>query len=473
MNDLERKNISILTVDDDDEFRSVVARRFQRRGYDVEHSGSAADALAKAEQKHFDVAILDIAMPEMDGVRLLERLRAVDPETQVIMLTGQATIETAIRAMKLGAYDYLTKPCELAELEVHVERACEKGRLARENQNLRTALRRSAPPTQIIGESAAINQVLRMIEKVAATESNVLIQGESGTGKELVARALHQGSPRSDKPLVVINCAALQETLLESELFGHEKGAFTSAVAAKQGLFEVADGGTLFIDEIGEMAGGLQAKLLRVLEDGRFRRVGSTKEIKTDVRIIAATNKDLAKEVATNRFRDDLYFRLNVITIPIPPLRERTQDVPLLVKYFLSQGTRGPRAIDPQALAALEAYRWPGNVRELANVIERAKILADGPTILLRDLPMGIVQPSIAATPAPSLHAGVPVARSIGTNLEELERQHIQRVLDAEGWNKARAARSLGISRRRLYRLLEKHSLVRHTVESSAASVPA
>jgi DNA-binding NtrC family response regulator len=454
MADLDHKNISILTVDDDEEFRGVVARRFQRRGYDVAHTGSPSEALAMAEQKHFDVAILDIAMPEMDGVQLLERLRQIDPDTQPIMLTGQGTIETAIRAMKLGAYDYLTKPCELAELEVQVERAYEKAQLARENQNLKSALRRSGPPTQIIGNSPVIRQVLHMIERVAATDSSVLVQGESGTGIELVARALHAGSPRADKPLVVINCAALQETLLESELFGHEKGAFTSAVAAKQGLFEVADGGTLFIDEIGEMAGGLQAKLLRVLEDGRFRRVGSTKELKTDVRIIAATNKDLSKEVAASRFRDDLYFRLNVITIPIPSLRERVEDIPLLVNYFLSQGTRGPRAIDADALAALTAYRWPGNVRELANVIERAKILADGPSITLRDLPSGIVQPSVAPRPGEP-----PAPPSNGMHLEDLQRKHIQRILETEAWNKARAARALGISRRRLYRLLEKYNI--------------
>jgi DNA-binding NtrC family response regulator len=457
MSETQCKNISILAVDDDDEFRAVVTRRFQRRGYEVEHTGSPLQAIAKAEQKHFDVAILDIAMPEMDGIQLLERLRQLNPDIQAIMLTGQGTIETAIRAMKLGACDYLTKPCELAELEVKVEGAYEKGQLARENQNLKTLLRRSGPPTQIIGNSPAIRQVLRMIEKVAATESSVLIQGESGTGKELVARALHAGSPRADKPLVVINCAALQETLLESELFGHEKGAFTSAIAAKQGLFEVADGGTLFIDEIGEMAGGLQAKLLRVLEDGRFRRVGSTKEIKTDVRIIAATNKDLTKEIAANRFRDDLYFRLNVITIPVPPLRERAEDIPLLVNYFLAQGIRGPRAIEADALAALANYRWPGNVRELANVIERAKILADGPSITIRDLPLGVIQPAAATASEESVRS----TGANGTHLEHLERQHIQRVLESESWNKARAARALGISRRRLYRLLEKHSLLK------------
>lgn len=453
----DHKHIAILTVDDDEQFRGVVTRRFQRRGYDVAQTGSPTEAASLAEQRHFDVAIVEIAMPEMDGVQLLARLRTIDPNTQVIMLTGQGTIETAIRAMKLGAYDYLTKPCELAELEVQVERAYEKGQLSRENQNLKTALRRSGPPTKIIGDSPAIRQVLRMIERVAATDSSVLIQGESGTGKELVARALHEGSLRAERPLVVVNCAALQETLLESEMFGHEKGAFTSAVATKQGLFEVADGGTLFIDEIGEMAGGLQAKLLRVLEDGRFRRVGATKEMKTDVRFLAATNKDLTKEVAANRFRDDLYFRLNVITMVVPPLRDRVDDIPLLVDYFMSQGPRGPRTIDGDALAALVQYRWPGNVRELANVIERAKILADGEQITMRDLPLGVVQPAAGAT----LVTGDTRAQLNGSHLATLERQHIQRILDAQAWNKARAARVLGISRRRLYRLLEKHELTR------------
>jgi DNA-binding NtrC family response regulator len=449
-------SIALLAVDDDDEFRSVVARRFQRRGCDVTHTASPVQALRLAEERRFDVAILDIAMPEMDGVKLLERLRQVAPDTQVIMLTGQGTIETAIRAMKLGAYDYLTKPCELAELEVQVQRAYEKGLLARENQNLKTLLRRSEPPTEIIGRSAALKQVLRLIEKVAPTDSTVLIQGESGTGKELVARAIHQASPRAGKPLVVINCAALQETLLESELFGHEKGAFTSAVSSKEGLFEVADGGTLFIDEIGEMAGGLQAKLLRVLEDGRFRRVGSTKEMKADVRILAATNKDLAKEAAAGRFREDLYYRLNVITIPLPPLRDRLDDIPLLVNHFLRSGARGPRSIEPEALQALQGYSWPGNVRELANVTERARILAEGPCITLRDLPGGIVHPAVAESNGLRDRTTVPRSQD---HLDELERQHVQRILDTEGGNKARAARALGISRRKLYRLLEKYGL--------------
>jgi DNA-binding NtrC family response regulator len=452
----DHDRISILTVDDDEEYRAILTRRFVRRGHDVEETGSPVEALRRAERKHFDVVILDIAMPGMDGVQLLERLRQLDPETQVILLTGQATIETAIRAMKLGAFDYLTKPCALAEIEMQTERAYEKARLSRENQALRTMLRRAEPSGEIIGASPAVRDVLLLIRKVAPTESSVLIQGESGTGKELVARALHQGSGRADKPLVVINCAALQETLLESELFGHEKGAFTSAVAAKPGLFELAHGGTLFIDEIGEMAPALQAKLLRAAEGGLIRRVGSTREIKTDVRIIAATNKDLAREVAAHRFRDDLFYRLNVITITNPPLRERAGDVPLLVRHFLRRETVGPRDIAPDALDLLEHYHWPGNVRELANVIERAKILADGPTITAHDLPAEIRQARTSEPPEPG-HQTSPA-----TDLDSLERMHIRRILEAEGGNKARTARALRISRRKLYRLLEKHVIVSH-----------
>ncbi len=446
------ERISILTVDDDEDYRAILTRRFERRGHDVEQTGSPLEALRLAAKKHFDVVILDIAMPEMDGVQLLERLRQIDPETQVILLTGQATVETAICAMKLGAYDFLTKPCGLAELEIQAERAYEKAKLSRENQALRTMLRMAEPSSEIVGISPALREMLQLIRKVAPTESSVLIQGESGTGKELVARALHQGSHRADKPMVIINCAALQETLLESELFGHERGAFTSAVSTKPGLFELADGGTLFIDEIGEMTPAIQSKLLRAVEGGIIRRVGSTREIKTDVRIIAATNKELAKEVAANRFRGDLFYRLNVITMTTPPLRERVGDVSLLVRHFLQRGKMGPQDISSDALELLKHYSWPGNVRELANVIERAKILADGDMVMTLDLPPEIVRASTFSPREPEKQSD-----SQESDLDSLERLHIQKVYDAEKGNKARTARALRISRRKLYRLLEKH----------------
>ncbi len=467
------ETVSVLIVDDDAAFRSLVARRLARRGYAVQDAPDAETALAMARERHFDVAILDIALPGMDGVQLLEQLRIVDPDTQAIMLTGHATVETAIRAMKLGAYDYLTKPCELAELELHVQRAYERLRLARENDALRTALRRSEHSLEIVGDSPAIRQVLHMISRVAPTDSPVLILGESGTGKELVARAIHRASKRAHRPMVVINCAALQETLLESELFGHERGAFTSAVTSKPGLFELANGGTLFIDEVGEMAASVQAKLLRVLEDGSFRRVGSVKEIRVNVRIIAATNKDLAAEVAEKRFRDDLYFRLNVITIHVPPLRERRSDIPLLVRHFLQRDPRGPRHIEPEAMQRLIEYDWPGNVRELANVIERAKILCDGEVITVQDLPPDIIHRRSLLPGAnrpvvvPGASSAIPTPSSAvqpgngASTLAEIEKAHIVSALERHGWNKAQAARALGISRRRLYRLIEKYGITR------------
>jgi DNA-binding NtrC family response regulator len=448
---VSHRNCDLLVVDDDDEFRGLVARRFRRRAYHVEEAGSGADALAWLAKRHFDVALLDLVLPGMDGLELLERLRESDPECQAVMLTGRGSIPTAVEAIKRGACDYLTKPCDLAELEIVVAKAYERGSLHRENLHLRAVLERSGPKAvPMIGECPAMMEVKRLIAKAAPTDSSVLVQGDSGTGKELVARALHEGSPRADKPLVVVNCAALQETLLESELFGHERGAFTGAVVAKPGLFEVAEGGTLFIDEVGEMAGGLQAKLLRVLEDGHYRRVGSTRERRANVRVLAATNKDLATEIEAGRFRDDLYFRINVLAIELPPLRERGGDIDLLIDHVLASGNRGPRQIEPNARWALQRYSWPGNVRELANAIERAKILAEDDWITLEDLPSAVVRGQ--ATPVADASAAT-------GDLAELERHHIEQVLVSEAGNKVRAAKVLGISRRRLYRLLEKHGL--------------
>ncbi|MCE9544997.1 MAG: sigma-54 dependent transcriptional regulator [Planctomycetia bacterium] len=438
--------IDLLIVDDDDDFRGTLVRRFRRRGFVVQDASSGEAALDSAHRRQFDVAILDMIMPGMGGLELLAQLKALQPDCQVMLLTGQGTIETAVEAMKLGAFDYLRKPFPLDELELVIDRARQHRQLQKENVQLRAALKRSRPDHEMIGKSAAMKEVFRLIERAGPTDKAILIQGESGTGKELVARALHNASSRADKPLVVINCAALPETLLESELFGHEKGSFTGAVSAKQGLFEVADGGTMLIDEIGEMPGALQAKLLRVLEDGSLRRVGSIQERRVNVRLLAATNRRMDEEVKAGRFREDLYYRINVMSLNLPPLRERTGDVALLVEHII-----GPDwTVEPEALAALARYSWPGNVRQLINALERAKILADDRVISLVDLPREVV--SSAET------NGIAVAKS-GDALATIQRTHVLDVLQREKGNKARAARALGLNRRSLYRLLEKYDI--------------
>jgi DNA-binding NtrC family response regulator len=446
----ENKPIDLLIVDDDPEFRSSVVARFTRRGHNVQDAGDGETALALAERRQFDVAVIDMMMPGMSGLELLERLRAQNPESEVIILTGQGSVETAVQAMKLGAFDYLTKPFPLADLEPLIEKAYERRKLRKENQQLQAVLgRNQRVEGDMIGESKPMQELFRLIQRAGPTDKAILIQGESGTGKELVAKALHRHSLRADKPLVVINCAALPESLLESELFGHEKGAFTGAAVAKQGLFELADGGTLFIDEIGELAGSLQAKLLRVLEDGSMRRVGSVKERRVDVRLLAATNRNMAHEVEAGRFREDLYYRINVMSLQLPPLRERQGDIPLLVTKFL-----GPEwKIESDALAALSRFRWPGNVRQLINAIDRAKILADPPTIHLADLPAEIAHGN------PTKTDGDGAVEVDEDSLAAIQRAHVVEVLTRERGNKARAARALGVNRRSLYRLLEKYKI--------------
>ncbi|HEX6987117.1 MAG TPA: sigma-54 dependent transcriptional regulator, partial [Planctomycetaceae bacterium] len=378
----------LLLVDDDPDLRSTLAAYFRRLGYAVEECGGGREALDRLLGRAFDAAVVDMVMPDLTGVGLLERLREAGVETPVVVLTGQGSIETAVEAMKLGAADYLVKPVRLAELEAVVARALERGRLRKENAQLREVLRRRDAAPGLVGDSPAMQEVYRLIDRVGPTDKAILIQGESGTGKELVAQALHRSSPLRENPLVTINCAALPENLLESELFGHEKGAFTGAVAAKPGLFEVADGGTLFIDEIGELALPLQAKLLRVLEDGSLRRVGSVTQRKVRVRILAATNRDLAEEVRRGAFREDLYYRINVLTIHLPPLRQRDGDLPRLVEYFVGPGWR----IEPDVVPALARYGWPGNVRQLKNAIERAKILAEDDVIRLENFPPEVLR---------------------------------------------------------------------------------
>jgi len=441
-----KANLSLLLVDDDEALRSDMAAYFLRQGHRVAQAADGEQALELAEQQSFDVVVLDLVMPGRSGLEVLTELKQRNAECEVVVLSGEATVEAAVEAMKLGAREVLTKPISLKELDRLVRKAHDTGQLRKENLQLKAMLRRQQGATQIIGESPAMQTVFRLVERVGPTDKPILVQGESGTGKELIARALHEASHLADKPLVVINCAALPDTLLESELFGYEKGAFTGAVGMKPGLFEVADGGTLFIDEIGELAGELQAKLLRVLEDGTLRRVGSVKERRVHVRLIAATNRELQEEVKAKRFREDLYYRINVLTFDLPPLRQRAGDLRLLVEYFAGDDWQ----IDPEVIPILERYSWPGNVRQLQNAIDRAKILSDDDRISVENLPPEIVA---SAHERPMLPAAGDV------DLDTLTRHHIVATYGRHSGNKARTARALGIGRRTLYRLLEKYGI--------------
>jgi DNA-binding NtrC family response regulator len=439
--------IDLLIVDDDVELRETLVTRFARQNFAVQSAGSGEEALGLAQRRNFDVAIFDMMMPGMTGLELLEKFKSSHPECEIILLTGQGSIESAVEAMKLGAFDYLQKPFALKDLEAVAAKAFDRRQLRKENTQLKALVERTQPANEMVGSSPAMQEIFRLIGRAGPSDKAILIQGESGTGKELVARALHVHSNRADKPMVIINCAALPETLLESELFGHEKGSFTGAVAAKPGLFEVADGGTLFIDEIGELPGSLQAKLLRVLEDGSLRRIGSLQERRVNVRLLAATNRNLAKEVEANRFREDLYYRINVMSMELPPLRERQGDIPLLVAHFLRPGWE----IETEAMEALERYHWPGNVRQLINALERAKILCDNGTIRAKDLPREVIHGST------STHDDSDVLTT--DDLAAIQRSKVVEVLRREAGNKSKAARALGIDRRKLYRLLEKYAI--------------
>jgi DNA-binding NtrC family response regulator len=452
--------IELLVVDDDDEFRDTMIRRFSRGGFHVADASHGGAALDLVQRRDFHVGVIDMMMPEMSGIELLERLREQHVDCEIIVLTGQGTIETAVQAMKLGAFDYLQKPFPLQDLENVIHRAFERHELRKENKQLKALLERAQPQSEMIGRSPAMQEVFRLIERAGPSEKAILIQGESGTGKELVARALHRASRRADKPMVVINCAALPETLLESELFGHEKGAFTGAASAKPGLFEVADGGTLFIDEIGEMPGSLQAKLLRVLEDGSLRRVGSIKERGVNVRLLAATNRNLVEEVRAGRFREDLFYRINVMSLELPPIRERVGDIPLLVTRFLGPGWE----IEDAALDAMVKYGWPGNIRQLLNAIDRGKIMAKQNVVRLKDLPHEVTRQC-----APDAECREPFP-TLSDDLATIERAKVVEILRRESGNKTRAARALGIDRRKLYRLVEKYSIQSSEVGKAAAT---
>jgi two-component system response regulator HydG len=446
----------VLVIDDEEALRVSVAKIVSRLGHSVDVAGTATEGLARLAKQPYELVLTDFRLPDLDGLEVIERARALRPEAELVLFTGFASIPLAVQAIKLGAYDFVTKPFRRADLERVVARALEKQALAADNRRLRQQLddRPDTPLGRIIGQSEAITAVLRVVEQVAPSTATVLIEGPSGTGKELVAEALHALSPRRDKPLVKVNCSAIPETLLEAELFGHEKGAFTGALARKDGRFARADGGTLFLDEVGTLTLPIQAKLLRALQDGTFEPLGSTRTLQADCRIIAATNTDLARAVKEGAFREDLYYRLNVIRIALPSLKERPDDIPLLLGHFLLfHAARNHKSLDgfeSEALRALRAYDWPGNVRELSHAVERAVVLATGRTITRDCLPEAIRQ---AAGPAAEAVMGDKViAVPVGTPLEDVEKLVISETLRHTGGNKAQAASMLGISTRTIYR---------------------
>jgi len=446
----------VLVVDDDPGLRES-CRLILEQEFDVRDAPDGAHALEALRRSEIDAVLLDIRLPGMDGLEVLQQIKSLDEQVEVILVTAVKTVRTAVTAMKLGAFDYLTKPFEEEEVLAVVRRAIERRALHREVTFLRSELARRENADQIVGESAEMRRLYQLIAQVARTSATVLITGESGTGKELVARAIHRQSPRRDKPFVAVNPAAISEALIESELFGHERGAFTGAFQKKLGRFELAQGGTLFLDEIATLRSELQVKLLRVLQEREIERVGGTRRIAVDVRIVAATNADLRRAVATQAFREDLFYRLNVVPIALPPLRNRHGDIALLADHFIRKYNQrfGKRisGVSAEAHAALEDYRWPGNVRELQNVVERSVALVDGPLIELQDLPMEVILSEHHA------RDGEPLSRPLGAALDQFERTLIQRALDRTNWNQNKAAETLGLHRNTLLRKIAKWGL--------------
>ena len=453
----------ILVVDDEESMCQYLSILLEKEGYEVCTAAGGAEALRLMEERPFDVVMTDIQMPKMDGIQLLRGLKGIDPLTPIIMLTAYASEKSAIDAVNLGAFSYLQKHCKNDEIKMVIRNALALRRAQAENFKLKKELRRRKSKLRIIGQSPRMLAIFKMVDKIAATPATILINGESGTGKELIARAIHERSERSAAPFVAINCGAIPETLLESQLFGHVRGAFTGAERDHDGFCRQAEGGTIFLDEIGETPGAIQVKLLRMLQEREIYPVGSSKSIKVDVRVIAATNRDLEAEVAAGRFRTDLYYRLNVIPLLLPALRERVDDIPLLVDHFLRMHYPGyagnlGAAIEEAALHALQAYDWPGNVRELENVIERASIIREAERIAVRDLPDQVRQPSGAAPGGGNL---------LGTHvsLDEVERAHILSVLDSVGGHKKRAAEILQINPSTLYRKLIRYGVAQPGAE--------
>ena len=459
------KKISVLVVDDDQLLRKLVTDQLARSGFDAAGAASGEEALAALQAADYDVVLLDIRMGGMSGLDALREIRKIEDAPEVIMLTADTLLGTGLEAMRLGAYDYLTKPATLDEMEAVIRKADEKRRLVRQNASLRAAVRAPQgedPTAALVFESEQMRAIVGMAEQAARLDSTVVITGESGTGKDVLAAYIHARSPRSEQPMIRVNCGALPEQLFESEFFGHERGAFTGATVTKRGLIEAAEGSTLFLDEIGELTAPMQVKLLHFLESGRFRRVGSTRDHSADARIIAATNRRLAEDVQQGRFRADLFYRLNVISLHVPPLRERREDIPALVSHFLSvfreRFNRPALSLSEEAQRKLQTHDWPGNVRELKNTLERAAALSKSDTLEANQIGVGVQGLGVRAnTQATTSTPLPPPPIPHPPTLEEIERQHILRVLSETGGNRERAAAVLGISARTLYRKLREY----------------
>ncbi len=453
---MARKDYSILVVDDEETFRYMLSTLISGAGYNVETAQDGVSAINAVQTKMYDVVLCDVKMPKVDGMELLKFVKTNYPTTEVVMLTGTSDVKIAVECMKLGAYDHIIKPTTADDLLTTIERALERQQLVRHNAVMKNELERLQGNGEIIGESSALRRVLDIAGKVAPTESTVLIQGPSGTGKELIANYIFQRSERSGLPFVTVNCASIPDTLIESELFGYEKGAFTDARAMKPGIVEIADKGTLFLDEIGDISPIVQPKILRFIQSGEFRRVGGNQVLKADCRILSATNKNLKEEVKEGRFREDLLYRLNVITIELPSLRQRKEDIPLLVQSFLTtkMKTKTSKSISPKAIETLLAYDWPGNIRELENVIERAAILCQNNVIESRDLSLPNSPMVLPASEGQDQMIGTPIP------LKEVERSHIEGVLRSYRGNKTESAKTLGISLKTLYTKIQQFQIV-------------
>ena len=452
----------VLIAEDEATFARTVARFLEGRGHEVRVCGTGKAALKALSEAEWDVLLLDLRLPDAEGVDILARVRQEHADIQTIIVTGFSNVESAIASMRLGAFDYLTKPPNFEELTMRVEKAGEKAQLERENRRLRFQVQRGLS-SDIVTQSQAMKDVLLTLSKVAAAKMPVLIEGESGVGKELLAQYLHRLSPRNAKPCVDLNCAAVPASLLESELFGHERGAFTGAGSEKPGLVEVADGGTLFLDEVGEMASEIQSKFLRVLDSGTFYRVGATRKRRADFRLVAATNRDLRAEVEAGRFRKDLFFRIHGVRVVVPPLRERREDIPVLVDHY-ARALPNARPFSRQALAALAAHDWPGNVRELRFAVERANLLAEGATIELSDLPPEIVERETTHTDVPQQAVATEAAveatgQSSVSESDDGDRERVRRALEQAHWRRGEAAEILGVSARTLHRWMKRMGL--------------